>query len=86
MAIMTFDDDKEELIEYLDTIFLLFFTFILVYFFYKNSVHYFSFLEASASEGKAVSYIGQAGKDTINSVSLFLRFYLLAIRVYIYDF
>ena len=47
MAIMAFDDDKEELIEYLDTIFFYFFTFVIIYFFYKHSVHYFSFLEAT---------------------------------------
>jgi hypothetical protein len=86
MVLMAFDDDQEEVIEFVDTSFFNFLTIIILFMLYRYSVHYFSFLEASISEVKAVNYLGQAGKDTINSVSLFLRFYLLAIRVNIYDF
>ena len=57
MAIMAFDDDKEELIEYLDTIFFYFFTFVIIYFFYKHSVHYFSFLEATATGSRSNMFI-----------------------------
>ena len=45
MAIMTFDDDKEELIEYLDTVFFLFFTFIILFFFIKIQYIIFLFLK-----------------------------------------
>jgi len=54
---MAFDDDKEELIEYLDSMFFYFFTFILLYFFFKHSIHYFSFLEASSVGSRSVMFI-----------------------------
>lgn len=82
---MAFDDDQEEVIEFIDTFFFSFLTIIIVFMLYRYSIHYFSFLEASISEGKAVKYIVQAGKDSINSLSIFLRFYLLALRINIYD-
>jgi hypothetical protein len=86
MAIMTFDDDKEELIEYLDTIFFLFFTFILFYFFFKNSVHYFSFLEASAVGSKSTSFLMTQFKgDFLAFFSMILRFYSLLLRLNVYD-
>jgi hypothetical protein len=86
MVLMAFDDDQEEVIEFVDTFFFNFLTIIIVFMLYKYSIHYFSFLEASIPDGKSVSYIIQAGKDTINSGSIFLRFYLLALRINIYDF
>ena len=86
MVLRAFDDDQEEVIEFIDTSFFNFLSIIIVFMLYRYSIHYFSFLEASASEGKTVSYLGQAAKDTINSVSIALRFYLLAIRINIYDF
>ena len=86
MAIMTFDDDKEELIEYLDTIFFLFFTFILFYFFFKNSVHYFSFLEASATGSKSTAFLMTQFKgDFLAFFSMILRFYSLLLRLNVYD-
>jgi hypothetical protein len=85
MVLMAFDDDQEEVIEFIDTFFFSFLTIIIVFMLYRYSIHYFSFLEASISEGKAVKYIVQAGKDSINSLSIFLRFYLLALRINIYD-
>lgn len=86
MAIMTFDDDKEELIEYLDTIFFLFFTFILFYFFYKNSIHYFSFLEASASGSRSTMFlVTQFKGDFLALFSMILRFYSLLLRLNVYD-
>ena len=86
MTIMTFDDDKEELIEYLDTIFFLFFTFILFYFFYKNSIHYFSFLEASATGSRSTMFlITQFKGDFLALFSMILRFYSLLLRLNVYD-
>jgi hypothetical protein len=85
MVLMAFDDDQEEVIEFVDTFFFNFLSIIIIFMLYRYSIHYFSFLEASISEGKAVNYIVQAGKDTINSGSKFLRFYLLALRINIYD-
>jgi hypothetical protein len=85
MVLMAFDDDQEEVIEFIDTFFFNFITIIIIFMLYRYSIHYFSFLEASLSDGNAVKYIVQAGKDTINSGALFVRFYLLALRINIYD-
>lgn len=86
LTIMSFDDDKEELIEYLDNIFFYFFTFVLFYFFYKHSVHYFSFLEASAAGTRSVYFImKQFIGDFLALFSMILRFYSLLLRLNVYD-
>lgn len=86
LTIMSFDDDKEELIEYLDTVFFYFFTFVLFYFFYKHSIHYFSFLEASASDSRSVMFIATQFKgDFLAAFSMVLRFYSLLLRLNVYD-
>ena len=86
MTIMSFDDDKEELIEYLDTIFFYFFTFVLVYFFYKHSIHYFSFLEATATGSRSVMFLATQFKgDFLALFSMILRFYSLLLRLNVYD-
>jgi len=84
--IATFDDDKEELIEIFDASFFYFFLLIIFYLFFKYSLHYFSFLEASFNEGKSVSFIvKQFFRDFINTFALFLRFFILLIRLNVYD-
>jgi hypothetical protein len=86
MTIMAFDDDKEELIEYLDNMFFYFFTFTLLYFFYKHSVHYFSFLEASVTGSRSTMLIiSQFKGDFLASFSMILRFYSLLLRLNVYD-
>jgi hypothetical protein len=86
MTIMAFDDDKEELIEYLDSMFFYFFTFILLYFFFKHSIHYFSFLEASSTGSRSVMFIiTQFKGDFLAFFSMILRFYSLLLRLNVYD-
>ena len=86
MTIMAFDDDKEELIEYLDSTFFYFFTFVLLYFFMKHSIHYFSFLESTASGSRSVMFIATQFKgDFLALFSMILRFYSLLLRLNIYD-
>jgi hypothetical protein len=87
MVIMAFDDDKEELIEYLDSTFFYFFTFVLLYFFIKHSIHYFSFLESSVSGTRSVVFLaaGQFKGDFLALFSMILRFYSLLLRLNIYD-
>jgi len=65
----------------------LFYTFLGVYafFLYKNSVHYFSFLEASITNRRVSSFFIQFQKDAANSVVLWLRFLALLVRLNIYD-
>ena len=85
-TLMVFDDDQEEIIEFVDTSFIWFFTFIIFYLFYKHSIHYFSFLEASVSQGRTVVFMTkQFVNDMINSASLVFRFYILLFRMNVYD-
>ena len=85
-TLMVFDDDQEEIIEFVDTSFIWFFTFIIFYLFYKHSIHYFSFLEASVSQGRSVVFMTkQFVNDMINSASLVFRFYILLFRMNVYD-
>jgi hypothetical protein len=86
MTIMAFDDDKEELIEYLDTTFFYFFTFVLLYFFYKHSIHYFSFLEATTTGSRSTLFlVTQFRGDFLALFSMILRFYSLLLRLNVYD-
>jgi hypothetical protein len=54
---MAFDDDQEEVIEFVDTAFFYFFSFIIFYLCFKHSIHYFAFLEASKTETRSVKFI-----------------------------
>lgn len=86
MVIMCFDDDREEFIEYLDTMFFYFFSFVLLYFFFKHSIHYFSFLEASSNGTRVVSFLATQFKaDFLALFSMILRFYSLLLRLNVYD-
>lgn len=83
---MFFDDDQEDSIELVDTLFFYIFTLLILYLIYKHALHYFAFLESSIINGKSVSYIiKQFFKDFLNSFSLFLRCYVLLFRLNIYD-
>jgi hypothetical protein len=84
---MVFDDDQEEVIEFIDTSFFNFLTIIILYFLYKFSIHYFSFLEASIPDTRSVKFVvGQFFKDSLNTFSIIVRFYILVFRINIYDF
>lgn len=85
MMMATFDDDQEELSEFFNSMCYYFFLSTLVYYLYKYSVHYFSYLEASKGDSKAVSPITQFLFDALNSIALVLRFLVLMIRLNIYD-
>jgi hypothetical protein len=83
---MVFDDDQEEIIEFVDTSFFYFFSIIILYLFYKHSIHYFAFLEASVSEGRSVAFVSkQFFNDFLGTLSLLLRFYILLFRMNVYD-
>ena len=86
MLVATFDDDQEEVIEFFHTICFFFFIMIILFLFYKYSIHYFAFLEASFNEGQNVAMITrQFFRDFINTFALFLRFLILLIRLNVYD-
>lgn len=86
MLIATFDDDQEEFIEMFDVGCFYFFCVLIAYLFFKYSIHYFAFLEASVNEGRTVSFVTkQFFKDFMNTFALFLRFFILLFRLNIYD-
>jgi len=86
MMIATFDDDQEEFIEIFDVACFYFFCLLITYLFFKYSIHYFAFLEASVGEGRTASFITkQFFKDFMNTFALFLRFFILLFRLNIYD-
>ena len=82
---MAFDDDQEEVIEFIDSSFFNFLTIIILFLFYKYSIHYFAFLDKSVEEGRSVVYLVQFFRDSINTFSIVLRFYLLVFRINLYD-
>jgi hypothetical protein len=86
MLIATFDDDQEEFIEMFHVGCFYFFCILIAYLFFKYSIHYFAFLEASVNEGRTVSFVSkQFFKDFMNTFALFLRFFILLFRLNIYD-
>ena len=86
MTLLTFDDDQDEIIEFVDSSFFYMFTIVVLYLIYKHSIHYFAFLEASVSEGRSVNFVTvQFVKDFLATFSLMLRFYILLFRMNVYD-
>lgn len=86
MTLLTFDDDQDEIIEFVDSSFFYMFTMVVLYLIYKHSIHYFAFLEASVSEGRSVNFVTvQFVKDFLATFSLMLRFYILLFRMNVYD-
>ena len=85
-ALFTFDDDQEEMIEFIDTMYFSFFLLLTMFFVMRHSVHFFSFLEASVSEGRSNRFIMDQFKgDALALFSFSMRFYMTIIRVNIYD-
>lgn len=84
--VMTYDDVNVEIVELLHSFIVLFLLFIICFLLVKYSIHYFSFLENTVSEGYSTSYIAkQFVRDVSNTFALFLRFFLLLFRLNIYD-
>ena len=84
--LMTYDDVNVEVIELLHSFICLFFVFIIFFLLIKYSVHYFSFLENTVSDGYSTAFIlKQFVRDISNTFALFLRFFLLLFRLNIYD-
>ena len=85
MMTATFDDDQEELLEFFYSMTFYFFLFTLVYYVYKYSFHYFSFLEAAKEGSKSISPFSQFMFDALNIIAFVLRFLVLMARLNIYD-
>ena len=84
--ITTFDDDQEEGLELFNGLCFYFFLLTLIFYFFKYSVHFFTFLEPSKVGGRSIVWIfGQFYTDLFNTISLTMRFLVLMIRLNIYD-
>ena len=85
-TIIHLNDNKIEFVELIHIQLIYFLIFICLFLLYKYSIHYFSFLEQSVSDGKSNLFIlKQFVRDTSNTFALFLRFFLLLFRLNIYD-
>lgn len=86
MAIASFDDDQEEIIDVIDISFFFFFLSMIGFLFIKYSIHYFSFLEASINDTNTIKVITkQFVRDITNTFALFLRAFTLLLRLNVYD-
>jgi len=86
IVLMTFDDVYSEVVELFHFFLVFIFIFIIFYLLYKYSIHYYSFLENTVSDGYNTSFIlKQMVRDVSNTFALFLRFFLLFFRLNIYD-
>jgi hypothetical protein len=86
MMIATFDDDQEELMETFTSMSFYAFLGVFVYFLYRYSIHYFSFLAASDSKRESLSLFSQFAVDFLDTIGLLLRFIVLMARLNLYDF
>lgn len=86
MMVITFDDDKEEVIEFVNLHLFYLFLAVFVFHLWKYSTHYFSFLDASRVSNSSVMFLlGQFLFDFLNLIGFSLRFVLLMARLNIYD-
>ena len=86
MMIATFDDDQEELMETFTSFSFYAFLGVFVYFLYRYSIHYFSFLASSDTKRESLSLFSQFAVDFLDTVGLLLRFIVLMARLNLYDF
>ena len=86
MMIMFFDDDREENIEFFNLTLLYVFAFVFFYHLFKYSLHYLNFLDSSKQGTSSVYMIvNQFLSDFLNLIGFSLRFFLLMVRLNVYD-
>ena len=86
MMIMFFDDDREENIEFFNLTLLYVFAFVFFYHLFKYSLHYLNFLDSSKQGSSSVYMIfNQFLSDFLNLIGFSLRFFLLMVRLNVYD-
>jgi len=85
MMIATFDDDQEEMLEFFNGASFYAFLSVFIYFLYRYSIHYFSFLEGSKNDSRSFNPIKQFLSDAANTFALGLRFIVLMLRLNMYD-
>ena len=86
MMIVTFDDDQEEFLEYFEQLMYTGVFYVLIYYIVRVGVHFFSFLEASVSEGRTFKFVlGQFTRDALNTFAFTMRLFTLMVRFFIYE-
>lgn len=70
---------------HLSTLLVVVFVGSYITFLFKNSIHYFSFLEATVTDKSLMGYAVQFLKDSSNSIAIILRFLTLLVRLNLYD-
>jgi hypothetical protein len=86
MMIITFDDDQEEFLEYFEHFLFTGVFYVFVYYVIRVGVHFFSFLEASVSEGRTFSFVlSQFRRDAVNTFAFLMRLFTLMVRFFIYE-
>ena len=86
MMVITFDDDQEEFLEYFEQLLLTSVFYVFTYYVIRIGVHFFSFFEASISEGRTFSFVfAQFRKDASNLFAFSMRLVILMFRFFIYE-
>jgi len=86
MMIITFDDDQEEFLEYFEQLLLTAVFYVFFYYVVRIGVHFFSFFEASISEGRTFTFVAaQFRKDMANLFAFVMRLLILMFRFFIYE-
>ena len=86
MMMVTFDDDQEEFLEYFEQLFYTAVFYVFIYYVIRVGVHFFSFLEASASEGRTFTFVlSQFRRDAVNGFAFIMRMFTLMVRFFIYE-
>ena len=86
LVLMAFDDDQEEIIEFVDTLFAYFVMFMIFYLVYKHSVHLFAFFSPAVSESRTVTFSSfQFKNDIMETAFLVIRCGILLFRLNMYD-
>jgi hypothetical protein len=84
--IITFDDDQEEFLEYFEQLLFTGVFYVFIYYVIRVGVHFFSFLEASVSEGRTFSFVlSQFRRDAVNTFAFVMRLFTLMVRFFIYE-
>lgn len=86
MMVLAFDDDQEEFLEYFEQLMFTGVFYAFIYYVIRVGVHFFSFLEASVSEGRTFSFVlSQFRRDALNGFAFIMRLCTLMLRFYIYE-
>ena len=86
MMILAFDDDQEEFVEYFEQLLFTGVFYVVIYYVIRVGVHFFSFLEASVSQGRTFSFVlVQFQADAKNLFAFTMRLFTLLLRFYIYE-